>query len=83
MISLLGLLLATLGSILACYGVWVFNVRKDPQTANAIWCFSNPMLCVWAIGYLEQLWDGLLPMTALALMYGYYTAASWWGWWKR
>ena len=83
-IELIGPALAILGSILACYGVWVFNVRGDPRTANLVWCVSNPMLCVWAVGYLLHFWDGgLVPIGVLAAMYGYYTMASWWGWWKR
>jgi len=83
MITLLGSLLAIIGSVMACYGVWVFNVRKDPATANLIWSASNPLLFVWAIGYIMQLWDGVMPIVVLAAMYGYYTAASWWGLWRK
>jgi len=83
MISLLGLLLAAVGSVLACYGVWVFNVRGDPKTANLVWSVSNPLLCIWACGYLLQLWDGLMPMAVLTVMYGYYWTASWWGLWRK
>lgn len=81
MIELFGTSFAIIGSILACYGVWVFNVRGDPRTANLIWSWSNPLLCVWAVGYLLNLWDGgILPIGILAAMYGYYTVSSWWGW---
>jgi hypothetical protein len=79
MIEYIGTACAVLGSTLACYGVWVFNVKKDPATANILWAFSNPILFVWAVGYIAQAWDGLMPITVLAGMYGYYTVASWWG----
>lgn len=56
MLDLLGPALAILGSILACYGVWVFNVRGDPRTANlvcgalAIRCYAHGLLDSSRIG---------------------------------
>ena len=47
--------------------------------AMRIWAWSNPMLAVWAIGYIAGIWNGSLSVGALLVMYSVFTATNWWG----
>jgi hypothetical protein len=82
MISLLGLLLAAVGSIVALYGVWLFNQRRDYTGARCVWMFSNIMFTIYFWGRVMQWWDGGLGDVA---MFGYFaamTASNLWGLWQ-
>jgi len=79
MIEHIGTFLAIGGTILSIYGAVVFNQWRDYTRAKMVWAISNPMLLVWALGYLAGYWDGSLSVAALACLYAVYTISNWWG----
>jgi hypothetical protein len=76
MIEILGSALAIIGSLIACIGVHVNNQRHDHIRAMKLWGWSNPMLCVWSVGWCLNLWDGAVPVAGLAVMYAYYSLSN-------
>jgi hypothetical protein len=75
-LSVSGSALAILGSLIACIGVYVNNQKHDHIQAMRLWSWSNPMLCVWAVGWCAGLWDGAVPVAGLAIMYAYYSISN-------
>jgi ABC-type xylose transport system permease subunit len=68
-----------LGSILSVIGTLVNNLEHNHILAMRIWAWSNPMLAVWAIGYLAGIWNGGVSVGALLGMYAIFTVTNWWG----
>jgi hypothetical protein len=82
MISLLGLLLAAVGSIIALYGVWLFNQRRDYTGARCVWMFSNVMFTVYFLGRVMTWWNGGLGDLAMLGYFAAMTASNLWGLWQ-
>ena len=78
-LSSVGTALAITGTVASIYGAVVFNQWKDYTQAKMVWAISNPMLLVWALGYIAGYWDGSLSVAALACLYAVYTISNWWG----
>lgn len=79
LISVVGICLATGGSILSIIGTLINNLRHNHVGAMKIWGFSNPMLATWAVGYLMGWWNGSLSVGAMLVMYLVFTITNWWG----
>ena len=61
----IGLLIATTASIIALYGVWLFNQRGDYTGARCVWMVSNPMFALYFFGRVFLWWDGGLGDAAM------------------
>lgn len=81
MLALIGSALAVVGSLLSIIGTLVNNllVNKLPNNhlhAMRLWAWSNPMLAIWAIGYIAGIWNGGVSVGALLVMYSIFTVTS-------
>ena len=84
MLTILGASLAVLGSLLSIIGTLVNNLLVNKQLNNhllamRIWAWSNPMLAIWAIGYLLGIWNGGVSVSAVLCMYVIFTVTNWYG----
>lgn len=79
MLTLIGASLAVLGSLLSVVGTLVNNLQHRHVTAMRLWAWSNPMLAIWAIGYIAGIWNGGVSVGALLVMYSIFTVTNWWG----
>ena len=61
----LGFLIALTASIIALYGVWLFNQRKDYTGARCVWMASNPLFALYFLGRILVWWDGGLGDVAM------------------
>lgn len=68
-LSIAGSLLAISGTVLSICGTLINNCLLDHHLAMRVWSLSNPLLVVWATGFLAGLWDGGLSVLALLIMY--------------
>ena len=75
-LAMFGGALSAIGSLLACYGVYVNNQKHQHQKAMKLWSISNPMLFLYSLGYVAGMWQDALPMAILALMYAYYSVSN-------
>jgi hypothetical protein len=79
MIEIIGSALAIIGSLIACIGIHFNNQRHDHIRAMELWSWSNPMLCVWSVGWYLNLWGGAIPVVGLTIMYSYYWISNYIG----
>jgi hypothetical protein len=75
----LGFLIAIAASIVALYGVWLFNQRRDYTGARCVWMFSNVAFTVYFVGRVLQLWNGSLGDVAMLVYFAAMTASNLWG----
>ena len=75
----IGLTLSVSGAILTIVGTLVNNLLHRHLTAMGIWAVSNPLVLVWALGYLAGFWDVGLSMIAVAAMYAVMLVSNWYG----
>jgi hypothetical protein len=71
-----GFSIALTASVIALYGVWLFNQRRDYTGARAAWMLSNPMFMVYFIGRILLLWDGGLGDWAMLVYFAAMTASN-------
>lgn len=83
LIELTGTALSILGCLFSIYGSYLCNQWKDLTGARIFWTISNPLMLVWVIGYIYHVWDGQLPLWAMAGLYGFYCCSSVYGWIKK
>lgn len=76
---LVGAFLAITGSFLSIGGTLLNNLWHLHRKAMFLWMISNPMLLLWAVGYLAGWWDGGISVSFLAVMYGIFTLTNWYG----
>jgi hypothetical protein len=74
----LGLPLALIASLIALYGVYLFNQVKDHIGARAVWFWSNSIFVAYFVGRSLQWWDGGLGDAVMAT----YFFAMWWSNWR-
>jgi hypothetical protein len=74
----IGFPLALVASIIALYGVYLFNQVKDHTGARAVWFWSNSIFVLYFVGRSLLWWDGVLGDAAMAL----YFALMWWSNWR-
>jgi hypothetical protein len=77
----LGLLCVNGGSILNSAGA-IVNCLGDHNSAYLLWMIGNPLLLLWAIGYVKSWWNGNLSMKALIEMYAIFIAGNIYAIWK-
>jgi hypothetical protein len=75
----IGSALAVSGAFLTIVGTIVNSFWLDHVTAMIIWCFSNPIMLAWAIGYFKGYWDGGLSAKALIGLYAGLTVFNTYG----
>lgn len=76
MIPDIGFPIALTASILALYGVYLFNQRKDYTGARIIWMITNPVFTMYFIGRLVGFWDGGLGDMMMAVYFGAMTVSN-------
>ena len=75
----IGFLISAAASIIALYGVWLFNQKRDYTGARVVWMASNPLFALYFVGRVAFWWDGGLGDLA---MLGYFlamTSSNLWG----
>jgi hypothetical protein len=75
----LGFLIAISASVVALYGVWLFNQRRDYTGARSVWMFSNVMFTVYFFGRVMTYWNGSLGDLAMLVYFAAMTASNVWG----
>jgi hypothetical protein len=65
----IGPVLAISGSVLTLLGTVLNSFLLDHIGAMTVWCFSNPIMLAWAVGYFKGYWDGGLSAKALIGLY--------------
>lgn len=75
----IGFLIATSASIIALYGVYQFNQRKDYTGARLTWAVSNPLFLLYFMGRIFTLWNGGLGDWATAAYFAGMTVSNYWG----
>lgn len=85
MICDIGFIIAFVASLIALYGVYLFNQKQDYTAANVYWGFgSNPLFVIYFAGRVMQFWDGGLGDIAMLLYFALMTLSSWCGWlWRK
>lgn len=61
----LGLPIALSASIIALWGVWLFNQRRDYTRARGVWTWSNTMFVLYFFGRILGWWNGVLGDVAM------------------
>lgn len=74
----IGFALAISASIVALWGVWLFNQRRDYTGARGVWFWSNSLFALYFAGRVAGLWDGVLGDAAMLV----YFALMWWSNWR-
>lgn len=69
-----GFILAISASIVALWGVWLFNQKRDYTGARGVWFYSNSLFVIYFAGKVLQLWNGILGDAAM----GSYFLLMWW-----
>lgn len=70
----LGLPLTLASSIVALWGVYLFNQRKDYTGARAVWFWSNTGFVIYFSGRCLGAWNGGFSDAVMAI----YFALMWW-----
>jgi hypothetical protein len=78
----LGFLIAISASVVALYGVWLFNQRRDYTGARQVWMFSNVMFTAYFFGRVMAYWNGSLGDLAMLVYFAAMTASNVWGVWS-
>ena len=78
----LGFLIAISASVVALYGVWLFNQRRDYTGARQVWMFSNVMFTAYFFGRVMTYWNGSLGDLAMLVYFAAMTASNVWGMWS-
>ena len=78
-----GFLISLAASVIALYGVYLFNQRRDYTGARVTWMVSNPLFTVYCIGRLLGAWNGGLSDAMMAVYFGAMTASNLWGMFGR
>ena len=71
-----GFSIALTASVIALYGVWLFNQRRDYTGARATWMLSNPMFTAYIAGRILLLWDGGLGDVTMLVYFAAMTASN-------
>lgn len=74
----IGFILAIAASVIALYGVYQFNQRRDYTQARAVWFWSNSLFVAYFAGRVLMLWDGVLGDAAMLA----YFFLMWWSNWR-
>lgn len=74
----IGFVLALAASIVALYGVYLFNQVGDTTGARAVWFWSNSIFVLYFFGRCLSWWDGVLGDAAMTI----YFALMWWSNWE-
>jgi len=74
-----GFIIAIAASVIALYGVWLFNQRKDYTGARTVWMFSNIAFTIYFLGRVMLWWNGGLGDAAMAVYFGSMTISNLWG----
>ena len=74
-----GFILAIAASIVALYGVWLFNQRRDYTGARTVWMFSNVAFTAYFAGRVLLWWNGGLGDVAMLVYFAAMTASNLWG----
>ena len=75
----IGFILAIAASIVALYGVWLFNQRRDYTGARTVWMFSNVAFTAYFAGRVLLWWNGGLGDVAMLGYFAAMTASNLWG----
>ncbi len=78
----IGFLIAIAASVVALYGVWLFNQRRDYTGARCTWMYSNVMFTVYFAGRVMSWWDGGIGDVAMFLYFLAMTVSNVWGLWQ-
>jgi hypothetical protein len=76
----IGFIIALAASIVALYGVWLFNQRKDYTGARVVWGISNPMFALYFFGRIVGFWDGGLGDVAMCTYSVLMAISNYMGW---
>lgn len=77
MLQELGTILAVGGASLTVIGTLINNLQNKHWRAKKIWGISNPLLLIWAAGFILGLWTSNLAMLFVAGMYLAFTVTNW------
>lgn len=71
-----GFIITVVASVIALYGVWLFNQKQDYTGARVVWMISNPLFALYFIGRLLALWNGGLGDGAMLIYFGAMTISN-------
>lgn len=74
-----GFIISLIASIIALYGVYQFNQRRDCTGARVTWMITNPMFTFYFIGRIVGWWNGGLGDGMMAVYFAAMTASNLWG----
>lgn len=75
----IGFLISLAASVVALWGVWLFNQRRDYTGARAVWFWSNTAFVVYFAGRCLDFWNGGLGDFVMSVYFALMWASNWWG----
>ncbi len=77
--SYTGFLIALACSVIALYGVWLFNQQRDYTGARAVWQYSNVGFALYFVARSVGLMNGGLSDAMMAAYFGIMAWSNWRG----
>lgn len=74
-----GFLLSLIASVIALWGVYLFNQKKDYTGARVVWFFSNTMFVLFFWGKVSHWCDGGLSDVMMMMYFAMMWASNVWG----
>lgn len=74
----LGIPIAIIASIVALYGVYLFNQKRDYTGSRDVWFWSNSLFVAYFAGRVLHLWNGSLGDAVMGVYFG----TMWWSNWR-
>jgi hypothetical protein len=75
----IGFILSLISSVIALYGVWLFNQRRDYTGARGIWFWSNTGFVLYFAGRVAGFYDGGLGDGVMCVYFGLMWYSNWRG----
>jgi len=74
-----GFLISLIASLIALWGVYLFNQRKDYTGARVVWFFSNTLFVVFFAGRVFGWYNGGLSDVMMMLYFAMMWVSNVWG----
>ena len=74
-----GFILTLAASVVALWGVYLFNQKKDYTGARSVWFYSNTGFVVYFVGRCLGAWNGGFSDAVMAIYFGLMWYSNWRG----
>jgi hypothetical protein len=74
-----GFLMSLTASLIALWGVYLFNQKRDYTGARMVWMFSNTLFVIFFFGRISQWYEGGLSDVMMYLYFSLMWISNAWG----